>query len=144
VHWLIEHRAFAFALCGSSARKVRRGAVEPGSEAFGKTFENWVFHELSACVSYRELDGEIACWRLASGIEVDFILGDMAVAVEAKPSARITADHLKGLRTLVDDHPGVQRRIVVCREPKARRTDDGIDILPYDAFVRRLWHGELI
>ena len=25
VHWLIEHRGVRFALCGSSARKVRRG-----------------------------------------------------------------------------------------------------------------------
>ena len=27
VHWLIENRGFRFALCGSSARKVRRGAA---------------------------------------------------------------------------------------------------------------------
>ena len=27
VHWLIEHRGLHFALCGSSARKVRRGAA---------------------------------------------------------------------------------------------------------------------
>ncbi len=25
VHWLIEHRGLRFALCGSSARRVRRG-----------------------------------------------------------------------------------------------------------------------
>jgi len=33
---------------------------------------------------------------------------------------------------------------VVCSEPKARRTDDGIDNLPFDTFVQRLWAGELI
>ena len=27
VHWLIENRGLSFALCGSSARKVRRGAA---------------------------------------------------------------------------------------------------------------------
>jgi hypothetical protein len=33
--------------------------------------------------------------------------------------------------------------VVVCLEPKARRTDDGIEILPAASFVRRLWAGEL-
>jgi hypothetical protein len=27
VHWLIENRGLHFALCGSSARKVKRGAA---------------------------------------------------------------------------------------------------------------------
>ena len=35
------------------------------------------------------------------------------------------------------------RRIVVCREPRARRTEDGIEILPASVFVQRLWAGEL-
>lgn len=135
---------FYFADVGVANRLARRGTLEPGSDAFGKAFENWVFHELAAYVSYRELDCAMAYWRLASGIEVDFILGEMAIAIEAKSSTRITTDHLKGLRTLVDDHPGVMRRVVVCREARARRTEDGIDILPVDVFVRRLWGGELI
>ena len=67
----------------------------------------------------------------------------MEVAVEANASARITRDHLRGLRTLVDEHPHVRRRIVVSLEPRARRTDDGIDILPAAEFVRRLGQGEL-
>jgi hypothetical protein len=64
--------------------------------------------------------------------------------VEAKSSERITWDHVTGLRSLVEDHPGVGRRIVVCREPKARTTEDGIAILPVVDFVRRLWDGDLV
>ncbi len=70
-------------------------------------------------------------------------MNDMQLAVEAKASARITSDHLKGLRHLARDHPRVGRRIVVCLEPKVRRTDDGIEILPAATFIRRLWRGEL-
>jgi uncharacterized protein len=94
-------------------------------------------------VSYRAFDGELSYWRLAGGTEVDFVLGDMQVAIEAKSSERITRDHLRGLRSLVQDHPRVGRRVVVCREPRARKTDDGIEILPSATFVRRLWAGEL-
>ena len=56
--------------------------------------EDWVFHELSACRAYRELDIDLCHWRLAGGKEVDFVLGDMRLAVEAKASARITPNHL--------------------------------------------------
>jgi predicted AAA+ superfamily ATPase len=140
---VIRAPKFYFVDVGVVNRLARRGDLVPGSELYGKAFENWVFHELSAFVSYQDFDGPLAYWRLASGIEVDFVLGDMQVAIEAKSSARITRDHLKGLRSLVEDHPRVGRRIVVCREPRARRTEDGIEILPVATFVRRLWAGAL-
>jgi predicted AAA+ superfamily ATPase len=134
---------FYFADVGVVNRLARRGELLSGSELYGKAFENWVFHELTAYVSYRDIDAQLAYWRLASGIEVDFVLGDMRVAIEAKSSERITLDHLKGLRNLVEDHPRVGRRLVVCREPRARTTDDGIEILPVATFVKRLWEGDL-
>ena len=71
------------------------------------------------------------------------MVDDLRLAIEAKGSARIVPRHLKGLRSLVKDHPGTVRRIVVCLESRARRSEDGIDILPVEVFVRRLWSGEL-
>ena len=135
---------FYFADVGVVNRLIRRGELSAGSQLYGKAFENWIFHELSACIEYRDWDLSLTYWRLPSGIEVDFVLGDMEVAVEAKASARITRDHLRGLRTLVEEHPDVRRRIVVCLEPSARRTDDGIDILPAAEFVRLLGQGTLV
>jgi len=140
---VIRAPKFYFVDVGVVNRLAKRGELSPGSELYGKAFENWVFHELSAFASYRELDSRLSYWRLASGIEVDFILGDMEIAIEAKSSARVTRDHLKGLRNLVEDHPSVGRRIVVCRESRARKTEDGIEILPASSFVRRLWAGDL-
>lgn len=135
---------FYFADVGVVNRLARRGEMSAGSELYGKAFENWVFHELDAFVSYRDVDAELSYWRLPSGIEVDFVLGDMDVAIEAKSSARVTRNHLKGLRTLIDEYPEIRRRIVVCLEPRARRTADGIDILPAKTFAQRLWGGELV
>ncbi len=121
---------------------AKRGQLEPGSELFGKAFENWVFHELSAHNSYLEAYADISYWRLASGIEVDFII-DADVAIEAKATHKVTTDHLKGLRQLFLDYPGIKRRMVVNLEPKPRRTDDGIDIMPVGVFVRALADGEI-
>ena len=61
----------------------------------------------------------------------------MAVAIEAKATARITSDHLKGLRHLHQDHPRA-RCIVVCLESKRRTTNDGIEVFPVKAFIDEL------
>jgi uncharacterized protein len=121
----------------------RRGAMEPGGELFGKALENWVFHELTAHLAYRQEETVLSYWRLASGTEVDFILGDMAVAIEVKATARVGSDALRGLRALAEDHPRIQRRLVVCLEPKRRKTEDGIDIMPVAAFVQDLSAGRI-
>ncbi|MDP6581988.1 MAG: DUF4143 domain-containing protein [Vicinamibacterales bacterium] len=122
---------------------ARRGRLERRSALFGKAFENWVFHELTAWNAYGERNAMISHWRLASGIEVDFIVNDMHVAIEAKASHKITSDHLKGLRQLGADHPEAARRLVVCLEPRSRTTEDGIEILPANDFARRLTNGEV-
>ena len=134
---------FYFADVGIVNRLARRGVLTPGSELYGKAFENWVFHELSACIAYREVAVELSYWRLAGGTEVDFVVGDGLVAVEAKAGARIANRHLKGLRSFAQDHPEVARRVLVCLEPRPRRTEDGIDVLPAEDFASQLWRGEL-
>lgn len=128
---------FYFSDVGVVNHLARRGRLQPGGELFGKAFENWVYHELLTFDAYRESATELSYWRLASGIEVDFIVGQMDVAIEAKASNRITTDHLKGLRHLHADHPRA-RRTVVCLEPKRRVTEDGIEILPASVFTAEL------
>ena len=134
---------FYFSDVGVVNRLARWGRVERGSELYGKAFENWVHHEIAAWVAYTEFDGELTHWRLPSGVEVDFVLGDMGLAVEAKASAVIGRHHLKGLRSLAEEH-NVRRRVIVCLETRRRRTADGIDVLPPATFVRRLWRGDLV
>jgi len=134
---------FYFSDIGIVNQLARRGELRPGSELYGKAFENWVFHELGAHNAYAESFATLSYWRLASGIEVDFIVNDMQVAIEAKATAKITADHLKGLRSLAEDHPRIAKRVIVCLEPKNRRTEDGIHILSAAEFCQRLTAGDL-
>lgn len=135
---------FYFADVGVVNHLAKRKNIEPGSELFGKAFENWVFHELRAHSHYSELDYELSYWRLASGIEVGFIVNDMEAAIEVKATKNVTSDHLKGLRNLKQDHPKISKRLIVCLESKERSTDDGIVIMPAHVFARRLWQGELL
>lgn len=141
---VIQAQKFYFADVGVVNHLTRRGWLQPGSELFGKAFENWVFHELIAYRSYSELFYDLSYWRLASGIEVDFVVGDMEFAIEAKGSRKITSDHLRSLREVIQDHRRTKERVVVCLEERPRRTEDGIDILPAAIFAKRLWSGQLI
>ena len=75
-----------FADVGIVGFLARRGRLEAGSELFGNAFESWCFHEITAYNCYAERFANISYWRLASGIEVDFVINDMAVAIEAKSS----------------------------------------------------------
>jgi predicted AAA+ superfamily ATPase len=135
---------FYFADVGVVNHLAKRGRMEPGSALFGKAFESWVRHELRAYSSYRERFFDLSYWRLASGIEVDFVVDDMVAAVEAKATPRVKSDDLNGLRQIRIDHPKLKERFVVSLEPKARVTEDGIVVLPWRVFVERLWGDELI
>lgn len=121
---------------------AKRGTLEQGSELFGKAFENWCFHELSAYNMYNDVYAEFYYWHLAGGTEVDFIVNDMEIAIEVKDSRHIGAKQLKGLRSLKLDHPDVEKRLLVCCEDKLRITEDGIMVVPADLFVKKLWQGE--
>lgn len=67
----------------------------------------------------------------------------MNIAIEAKASSPIQSDHLKGLRELKNDYPEIQRRVVISMETASRLTEDGIEILSYQDFIRDLWSGQL-
>ena len=121
---------------------ARRGMLVAGTALFGKAFENWVHHELLAYNVYKRKYADLSYWRLPSGIEVDFIINDMQVAIEAKATDRISRDHLKGLRQLALEYP-VQKRVVVSLVTKSYRTEDGIDVLSVADFTCQLWQDEM-
>lgn len=141
---VIQAPKFYFADVGMVNTLAKRGRLQPGTELFGKALENWVCHELSAYLSYRDGERSLCYWRLASGVEVDFVTDDLSLAVEVKATANPSDAQLRGLRALREDQRSVRRRVLCCLETRARRTDDGIDILPVREMLTRLWSGDLL
>jgi predicted AAA+ superfamily ATPase len=139
---VIESPRFYFFDIGLVNELAHRGALRPGSADFGAAFEHFVFMELRAFSSYRRDKRALSYWRTTSGFEVDFVVGDAEVAIEAKASETVTSDHLRGLRAWREEHRS-SRCMLVCRVPRARVTEDGIEVLPIATFLRRLWAGEL-
>lgn len=121
----------------------RRGEVMPGSELFGRAFEHYIWMEMVAHSSYSGLFYPISYWRTASGFEVDFILGDHEMIIEVKSTELARTTHLKGLRRFKEEYP-VRRSILVSLDSKPRKTEDQIEILPWQVFLEQLWGGELV
>ena len=109
---------------------------------YGRALEHFILMELLAYRSYRDRDFPIRYWRTKSGLEVDFVLGRRGqVAIEVK-GGRVRADSLKGIRAFAEEH-GPCTAIVVCSEPAPRHTE-GVRILPWEYFLRRLWAGDFV
>jgi len=122
---------------------TRRGKVVPGSELFGRVFEHFIWMEITAHASYSELFYPLSYWRTASGFEVDFVLGDHEVAIEVKSTELADSRHLIGLRRFKEEY-AVRRSILVSLDPKPRKTEDQIEILPWQVFLEQLWGSEII
>lgn len=135
---------FYFFDVGIVNQLAERGYLKPKSELFGKAFENWVCHELRRYLESRVSSHEMYYWRLTTAVEVDFIIGKMRYAIEAKATTKVTSDHLKGLREVHKDYPQLKRRVVVSLVSHSRLTEDGIEILNYNEFCKLLWSDQLI
>lgn len=116
----------------------KRGLLQEGSPEFGEAFEAYVHHELKAYCDYEGVP-DLAYWRSTSNFEVDFILNDRT-AIEVKAKTNVSERDLRGLYALREERL-LKHYIVVSREMTPRRVD-GIEVLPWRDFLRRLWEGE--
>lgn len=140
---LIQKEKFYFFDTGVVNFLAKRFDLETKTVDFGKAFENWVYHELRCYNSYKERGAEFSYWRLPSGIEIDFIINDMEIIMEAKASAQIHSDHMNALRSLSQENTNIKKKIIISLEKQSRMTEDHILILSVEDFISRLWGGEI-
>jgi len=116
-------------------------------EIAGKSFEHYIFMELTAWLNMKKKRLDITYWRTKTGLEVDFILGDALTAIEVKLSKQVHKQDLKGLLAFCEEHPKT-KAIVVSLDTRPRdlviNPDTTIHILPWDVFLTQLWNDRLI
>lgn len=127
---------------GVAGAMVQRRIDAEAGEAFGRALEHFVLMELRAYASYRQLDYGIDFWRTKAGLEVDFVLGGGAVAVEVKGSRRVDDRELRPMAAFVDEHAPRAAIVVSCES--APRVVGGIRVLPWRLFLAALWAGDII
>ena len=138
---LIETEKFYLFDVGVANYLARR---EPrvGTPEFGHSFEHYILMELKAYQAYRNPELDICYWRTSSGFEVDFVLGDMNIAIEVKGTQRVHSGHARGLKALLEEHT-VGKAIIVSLESQVRKLDRHIEVLPWQVFLEALWSGDL-
>jgi uncharacterized protein len=111
------------------------------SDIYGQAFEHFMVMELRAYISYTRKKLILSYWRSVQKHEVDFILGD-DVAIEIKCTDRASSKHLKGLKALQEEKV-CQKYYLVCFD-RIHRIDDNVEIIHWEAFLEKLWGGEVI
>jgi predicted AAA+ superfamily ATPase len=115
----------------------RRRQLQEGSPEFGEAFEAYLHHELKSYCDYEGVP-DLAYWRSTSDFEVDFILNDRT-AIEVKAKKNVSDRDLRGLWALRQERL-LKHYVMVSLETVPRRAD-GIEILPWQDFLNRLWDG---
>lgn len=138
---LIQAPKFYLFDVGVTNYLLKRSHLQQGSPEYGHAFEHFIMQELVAYFGYNQRDNEVSYWRTSSGIEVDVVLGDAAVAIEIKSSTEVKDSQLKGLKSFGDDYP--HARLVAVSLDKYRRRMDNIEIIPVNEFLTDLWGGKI-
>lgn len=125
---------------------THRKNLQPGSVDYGHALEHLIVQEIMAYLSYTESELQVAYWRTASGFEVDIVIlephsNEIKYAIEVKSCQEVQNRHLKGLRTLHEEHPQ-SRLVCISHDMAPRMTEDGIEIWPVEDFLKQQWNGK--
>lgn len=126
---------------GVTGHLCRRGTVRAGSEVFGRAFEQFLFQEVRAYLSYRRSDAELCHWRSVNQQEVDMVIGN-ELAVEIKGVTSVQAKHLRGLCALREEKKIKNYCVVACES--RRKELDGITVYPWHEFLSLMWSDQLV
>ena len=127
-------------------RAAKRQLGPVAVEERGPLFEGLVLHLLRAYGEEQELFDEVFYWAPAQAArtEVDFLLrrGREYLAVEVKSQDRFAMSMAAGLRA-IGELPGVVRRVLVYRGARSLKTEDGIEVWPFERFDATVAAGRL-
>jgi predicted AAA+ superfamily ATPase len=116
-------------------------SLERNSDLYGKAFEQWVFMELTAYLSYTRSLDMLTYWRSVNKQEVDFLVGN-SVAIEIKASAKVSSRDFSGLRALQEE--GIFERFILISHDTVETFKDGIRCIHWRTFVKELWANKLL
>jgi predicted AAA+ superfamily ATPase len=114
--------------------------LDRNSDLYRQSFEQWIFMELSAYLSYRRRNEKLRFWRSLDRYEVDFTIGD-EVAIEVKSTRRLNGDDFSGIRALKEE--GVFKAFYIVSNDPIDLVKDGVHCLNWKTFLQRLWADQI-
>ena len=123
------------------ARAFKKNFGPVSIEEKGFLFEGLIAQILRAYGDYYNLYESIYYWSPleAKKTEVDFLLkrGKGLIAIEVKAKTQVSSQDYKGLK-VIGKLPAIKKRIVVYLGKAIRKTEEGIEIWPFDFFCKNL------
>lgn len=129
---------FYFIDCGISNAIQRIKQLNPIDR--GYAFEQAIFLEINAFISYHRLDESISFWRTRDQSEVDFIISDHT-AIEVKAANNVSSRDQKNLLKLSEEGT-FKHFLIISNDPSPKAFDTGVQCLPFADFIDRLWHRD--
>lgn len=140
----VSNPKFYFFDTGVSNALQARWNLLAGTPEYGEAFEAFIHNELQAANQFFTTDFPLTYWRTKTQLEVDFVLRPkpgVIIGIETKGTGKVQSRDTRGLRAFADEFLGA-RKILICTEENERLTTEGIEILPVEIFLSRLWKGE--
>lgn len=114
-----------------------------GSTYFGKLFEQLVICECFRLNDYFEKDFRFSYLRTQDGAEIDLIVTkskNKKILIEIKSTDNVIQDDYRHLISLGKDLSHLEKW-VLCNEARARKTDEGVRILPWQQGLSELFES---
>ncbi len=137
---LVSHPRYYFFDTGVTNSLAHTLTDQLNPKIFGRRFEQFVISQLVAFIHYNRLDCQLYYWRTNHGAEVDVLLctgNRMICALEIKSSQNIARERLKGLKSFMEDNPGVPAYVLGYRQ-NIRQLQNDITVINWDAFILEL------
>ncbi|NOY08224.1 MAG: ATP-binding protein [Spirochaetes bacterium] len=142
----ISHPKFYLFDTGIARALTGRLPYPPTQEELGHLFENMIFNEIKAYLSYNKLHYRVYFWRNYDGTEVDLLCETKNgfVAIEMKASYEWQKRFSRGLNRIQTELSPA--RVMCYGIYRGQRTAkfDNIEILPVTHFLEMLWNNNII
>ena len=117
--------------------------IERNSNFYGKAFEQFIWMELRAYLSYqRRRNLALTFWRTKHGQEVDFLIGE-ELAIEVKAKHTVSHRDLKGLKVLAEESV-FKKFYLVSHDRTARKYNANFYLIHWENFLDQLWAGHIV
>ncbi len=142
----VAHPKFYLFDSGVARHLAGQAHLSLGGEERGFLFETYLLHELRAWLHYQDRDDPIAYWKTYDDLEVDFVVETRKglVGIEVKSGDRWDPRWNRGLAALRERNPGGLHAAYGVFNGERALQQDGVLVLPWRQFLRRLWQGELL
>ncbi|MBN2418903.1 MAG: ATP-binding protein [Deltaproteobacteria bacterium] len=134
---LVSHPRYYFFDTGVTNSLAHTLGDQLNPQIRGRRFEQFVICQLISFIHYNRLDIQLYYWRTNHGAEVDVLLCKglrILCALEIKSSKNIAGESLSGLKSFMEDNPGIQA-YVLGADQNRRLLDKNITVINWNDFI---------